>query len=277
MFVQTQQWWVIRRILLIASILFVGVAASSCVRPAAQALVLDDTLVQSASVATQSGDFQSPFDSTPNPDATTIYYTATGPQGPSVFQVPAAGGAAELLFGGVPLVGPVGIEISSDGSKVYVADPQASQIFVIPTSGDHTPMPLSGTAGSMPRGMAIRIDQGQDVLYFTGKDASDGQVAVFKIPAAGGNQPTIVAKGMPLVEPDGLAVTHTGTVYVSDHAAAGGGLGRIFKIDAGAVITIVDRVRVGNPAGEPEQFADWFGHQGYRREPEGRRRASRSQ
>jgi hypothetical protein len=38
-------------------------------------------------------------------------------------------------------------------------------------------------------------------------------------------------------------------VSVSDHAAAGGGFGRIFKIDSGAVTSIVDRVRVGNPAG----------------------------
>jgi DNA-binding beta-propeller fold protein YncE len=238
----------IRRMVL-TSILWIGLFIAGCASPAAQTPELGDGLIKSASVATQSGDFNSPFDSTPNPDATIIYYTAIGPQGPGVFQVPAAGGAAELLTGGAPFVGPVGIAISSDGLTIYVADPQAGQIFVIPTGGDHTPKPLAGTTGSAPRGMAVVRDQNQDVLYFTGKDPSDGQVAVLKVPAAGSTQPTIVAKGTPLVEPDGLAVTHNGIVYVSDHSAAGGGFGRIFRIDAGATTTVVERVRVGTPAG----------------------------
>jgi DNA-binding beta-propeller fold protein YncE len=69
------------------------------------------------------------------------------------------------------------------------------------------------------------------------------------LPAAGANAATIVAKGTPLAEPDGIAVAQSGAIYISDRAAAGNGLGKIFKISGGAITTIVEQVKLGNPAG----------------------------
>jgi sugar lactone lactonase YvrE len=216
---------------------------------------LGNDSVQSIDAATQSGDFHTPLDSTPDPDATTVYFTATGPNGPGVFRVPAGGGAATELVAGQPFVAPVGIAIDGAGRQLYVADPQAEgatgrdgQIFVVPVGGG-APAPLRGTEGTAPRGMDVVREGDQDMVYFTGKDPNDGQAGVFKLPAAGGDTPTVVAKGAPLVEPDGVTVSRAGVVYVTDRSAAGAGFGSVFKIEGTTVTKIVDRVRTGDPAG----------------------------
>jgi sugar lactone lactonase YvrE len=235
------------RILLVLSALLVAAAAAGC-GAVAQQPALGDAMVESAEIATQSGQFQAPLDSTPDPDATTIYFTATSPKGPGVFRVPAAGGVATELAAGAPLVAPVGIAISSDGRQLYIADPQASQIFVLPVGGG-APSALRGTEGTAPRGMDVVSEGGQDMLYFTGRAPGDGQPAVLKRPAAGEGAPTIVVKGAPLVEPDGITATHAGVLFVADRSAAGGGFGSVFKVDGAAVTKIVDRAHLGDPAG----------------------------
>ena len=145
--------------------------------------------------------------------------------------------------------------MSSDDQHIYVADPQAAgadgkvgQIFVIPTAGGPA-VALAGTAGTAPRIIDVATEGGQDMLYFTGSDPSDGQIGVFKLPAAGAGTPTIVAKGAPLVEPEGVTVTRAGVAYVTDRSAAGAGFGSVFKIAGGTATKIVERVRVGRPAG----------------------------
>jgi hypothetical protein len=95
----------------------------------------------------------------------------------------------------------------------------------------------------------VASEGGQEVLYFTGNDPSDAQAGVFKLPAAGAGAPTVVAKGAPLVEPEGVTVTRAGVVYVTDRTAAGAGFGSVFKITGGSATKIVERVRVGRPAG----------------------------
>ena len=233
--------------LLILSALLMAVVAAGCGAPAAQSPALGNDLVKGFDPATQSGQYQRPLDSVPDSDATTIYFTATGPNGPGVFRVPAAGGAAMEIVTGAPFVEPVGIAISSDSRQLYVADPKASQIFVVPTAGG-APAALGGSQKTAPRGMDVVSEGGQDIVYFSGKDPGDGQAAVLKLPAAGGT-PTVVAKGAPLTDPDGVTVTQAGVVYVADRSAAGGGFGSVFKVQGGSVTKIVDRARVGDPAG----------------------------
>ncbi len=87
------------------------------------------------------------------------------------------------------------------------------------------------------------------MLYFTGKNPSDGQAGVFKLPAAGASAPIVVAKGAPLVEPEGVTVTRAGVAYVTDRSAAGAGFGSVFKIAGGTATKVVERVRVGSPSG----------------------------
>src|SRR5438128_938541 len=42
---------------------------------------------------------------------------------------------------------------------------------------------------------------------------------------------------------------HTGVIYLSDRAAAGGSDGSVFKIDGSKVTVIVAKLHTGNPAG----------------------------
>src|SRR6202165_4032171 len=107
-------------------------------------LVLGDNLVTSITVATQSGTYHNPLDSTPDLMGTAIYFTATAPNGPGVFRVPAGGGAATELFVGKPFVSPRGIALGTNGEQLYVADPAAGQIFLLPISGG-SPSPVPGS------------------------------------------------------------------------------------------------------------------------------------
>jgi DNA-binding beta-propeller fold protein YncE len=92
-------------------------------------------------------------------------------------------------------------------------------------------------------------ERGQVTIYFTGKDSQDGQPGVFKISMFGATAPVVVFKGAPLVEPDGVAVSPNGTVYVADRAAAGIGAGKVFQISDSAISELVGKVRMGNPGG----------------------------
>jgi DNA-binding beta-propeller fold protein YncE len=204
------------------------------------------------SVASLSGDYRTPLDSSPSPDGATIYFTAGTRNGKAkgVFTVPSAGGAAEAVFTGAPFVGPAGIALSPDGQRAFVADPDAGRLFAVSLAAgqDRTPVAIAGTAGTQPRNLDVRTEAGQVTIYFTGVDAADGQPAVLKMSSFGAPAPAVVFKGAPLVAPDGIAVAADGTVYVADRAA-GGALGKVFKIAGGVPSVLVDGVRTGKPAG----------------------------
>ena len=213
-----------------------------------------DDAVKEIAPASQSGDYKTPLDSTPDLDGANIYFTATNSKGPGVFKVPAGGGGATAVFTGAPFAGPKGIAMSPDGKQLYVADPKASaggktgQLFSLALEGG-APRPLAGSAGTAPQNLDVVNENGQTVIYFSGKDPASGQPALLKLPAAGSEAATVVAKGAPLVEPDGVAVTKSGLIYLSDRAAAGGGIGKVFKVAGGAVTPVVEKVKTGNPAG----------------------------
>src|SRR3954468_1952254 len=92
-----------------------------------------------------------PWDAVPSPDGSTIYYTAFAKDGtPAVFSVPAAGGDATVLASGAPLVMPLGLDVSSDGKTLYVADPwtagaDGNAVFAVSTAGGSTPTAVAGT------------------------------------------------------------------------------------------------------------------------------------
>jgi len=115
--------------------------------------------------------------------------------------------------------------------------------------GGGLPSPVRGSAGTAPQNLYVAIQSGQQVIYFSGKDPGSGQAAMLKLATPGAAAPTVVAKGSPLVAPDGVVVTPAGIVYVSDRSASGGSIGKVFKIDGSTVSVLIDRVRTGNPAG----------------------------
>ncbi len=205
----------------------------------------------SIDVATLSGSFQHPLDSAIDSTAINIYFTATGPNGPGVFRVSAAGGMATEVSAGRSFVAPNGIAVSSDDYHVYVADPQAWQggeILALAIGGG-LPTVLHGTEGTAPRGLDVTIENGQEMIYFTGRDPNDDQFGVFKISANGAQHPAVVFKGAPFVAPDGVTVSRSGIVYVTDRETDGPSSGSVFKITGTKIKRILDDVRLGNPAG----------------------------
>lgn len=201
-------------------------------------------------VATRSGGFQSPLDAAPSPDGETIYFVSRGgDHGPGLFRVSASGGAATEVFAGAPLVTPRGLAMSSDGQRVVVADAAAGTrggLYVIPVGGG-APTLLAGTEGTSPQGAEVVSQNGADQVYFTGS-ASDGSPAVFQVALAGGTV-RVVAQGGMLHRPQSLAVTRSGVVFVSDRANSETGVGAVLRIEGGAVTSLVNNVRLGDPAG----------------------------
>lgn len=207
--------------------------------------VMND-LVRDIEVAGEPGLYTTPLDATLDSAGETIYFTALGDQGSGLFSVPAAGGDELIIAAGDPFVLPQGLDMGSNDAALYVADAEAGgagQLFIV-TLADGTVTPLAGTEGTAPRGVETFTEGDADVVYFSGIDPADGQPAVMKIGASGGEL-MIVAKGAPLVDPVGMALTQDGTLYVVDRAAAGDGLGSVFRIQDGAATTIADRVRTG--------------------------------
>lgn len=217
------------------------------------------------------GGFHTPMDATPDPDGNTFYFTAMSTQGAGVFSVPAAGGTVVTLTVGTPLTTPVGLVVSTNGQTIYVADSNAviatvqaiastavvtgaGAIFSLPSSGG-LPTPIAGTAQTAPRGLTVVKENNIDMLYFTGSAPEDGQPALMKIPASGGTL-TVLEKGGQLVAPVGIAVNKNGVIYVTDQAAAGNGLGRLYKFNPhehnarnSHSEILADYVLMGDPAG----------------------------
>jgi sugar lactone lactonase YvrE len=229
-----------------------SVAATTAAAASSGSPVSANNLVKAIAAITQAGDFNTPLDSTPDTDGTNVYFIASNSKGAGVFKVASAGGTANEVVVGAPFVAPHAIAISPDGQQIFVADTKAGnggQIFVLPITGG-TPTVLNGSSGTAPQNLTVVNQAGQAQVYFTGKEASSGgQPAVFKLPTAGASAATVLAKGTPLVEPDGVAVTKSGSIYVADRSAAGNGSGQVFKVADQQVTTIVTKVNTGNPAG----------------------------
>jgi len=199
------------------------------------------------------------LDATPDPTGKTIYFTGVDPTGgPGVFSAPADGSAAvKTVKVGAPFAAPFGIAIGTDGNQLYIADPGATDptskkdlgiIFALPVGGG-TPTALSGSELTEPRSLEITKEGGVDVIYFTGRDKTDGAVGVFKMPASGGAI-TVVAKGDPFRDPSGVAVASDGTLYVADTIASISQKANIIKVTkAGVASTFLQNLTVGYPCG----------------------------
>jgi DNA-binding beta-propeller fold protein YncE len=182
------------------------------------------------------------LDASPDPAGNVIYYT-TGGDASAIFSVPAAGGTQRKVLGGGLLRRPEGLAVSNDGQRLYVADTRAGHILVVPVSGAKSHV-LRGTAGSSPRGLEIQTRAGKDYVVYTGQ-ARDGKAAVLRIRTLGAARPTVVVKGGTLRRPDGVAISRSGAIFVTDHGLGG----RALKIVGSKVTTVAGGIRLGDPAG----------------------------
>jgi hypothetical protein len=185
------------------------------------------------------------IDASPDPSGRTIYFTTDGPGGPGIFRVPAAGGPYQPVLVGPPLRGPSELAVSNDGAELFVADRAAGEILVEPVTGG-MPRVLRGTAGSAPRGVELETLDGQDYVVYTGRDPHTGRPALLRVSVAGAARPAVVFEGLPLRSPDGVAVSRTGVIYVTDQ---GGSQGRVLRIDGRRVRTVATGVTLGRPGG----------------------------
>jgi DNA-binding beta-propeller fold protein YncE len=217
-----------------------------------------DGTIGSLDAAANDAVVQSPFDATPSPDGSEVYFTALakvdGEDVPGVFHVPATGGAPETLASGEPLQAPVGITVSLDGQTLYVADAaalddgaqSAGAVLTVPVGGG-APTALAGTLGYAPQGVTVVNEDGEGVLWFTGTDPEAGTPGVFRVPLTGGAVESMVG-GDVLRDPGGLTVARDGVAYVVDSLGSGG-LASVVRVEDGAATTIVANIGVGYPAG----------------------------
>jgi sugar lactone lactonase YvrE len=198
--------------------------------------------------------FTSPFDATPSPDGKDVYFTALAvPEGvPAVFHVGADGQGLSRLFVGDPLVSPFGISVSDDGKTLFIADSGAESdtdelgaVFTMASTGG-TPTAMAGTQGTLPKG----IEALGDSVYYTGITGKPPtlQPAVYKL-GVGGGAPTILAQGLPMKDPSGIAVSKAGDVFVLDTASAATHHASVFKLAGGTPNELAKDIYVGYPAG----------------------------
>ncbi len=200
--------------------------------------------------------FTAPLDATPSPDGKEVYFTARNEEGVGVFKAAASGGTITALHVGEPMSTPVNITVATDNRTVFIADPGASinegdrgAIWAVPTAGG-APTLVAGTAGYAPRGITLMSEGGGDQIYFTGQTIDSREPGVFKVAAAGGTVEGIV-KGAPFHDPNGLAVTRSGTIYVVDNGADDPATSatQVIQISDNSATVFATGLKTGFPAG----------------------------
>jgi DNA-binding beta-propeller fold protein YncE len=221
-------------------------------KPAMPAQEEGDAPALNISVAANDAMSPAPLDATPSPDAKQIYYTAlgrdeNGEPAPSVFSVAASGGEITRLAVGEPLIAPVNISISLDGTRLFIADPAASAVFTLPASGG-TPSVLMGTEGYAPRGLTVaKAKDGREYLYFTGRTVETEEAGLFRLEASGGALES-VAVGAPFADPAGVAVDSAGVAYVVETSSEAA-TARVIRVERGTPSTFAEGIGIGFPAG----------------------------
>jgi sugar lactone lactonase YvrE len=221
-----------RRVLLVVFVATLGTVVAACGDDEEAAPPFGSDIIKRVEVATRGGDFRGAIDATLSPDGATVYFTATSSRGPGVFRVPASGGDAVPVVAGPPFRTPVGIAVSTDGARLFVADTEAGSVFAVPVTGG-SPTPVPGTEATAPRGVEVGRHGGQDVLYLTGRDG------VFKLPLDGTGSPTTVLRGSPLVSPDAVTATRADVVYVTDRGSPGGS-GAVYRVAGSSAEKLAD-------------------------------------
>lgn len=207
-------------------------------------LPLLNDAIRNVSEVARSGVFDDPIDSTPSPDGSVVYFTATSPAGDGVFSVSATGGEPAVLHAGAPFSAVRGIAVSGDGQTLFVADADARRVWVLPTTGG-TPESIASTEGIAAIGVEVKPAPAGDGLYVTGEQ--DGVPGVWRVTP--GQAPAALHTGAPLVAPMGVAIASDGALYVVDHDGYAPGRASVFRVANNTVTPIAENFRAGHQAG----------------------------
>jgi hypothetical protein len=165
--------------------------------------------------------------------------------------VPSAGGAIETLATGGAISAPVGISVSLDGARLFLADAATGDaaspgavMSLAAEGGDASA--ISGTEGYGPRAVAIAREHGKEWLYFTGRDPQSGSAGVYRTAPDGGAIESLANESF--VDPGGVAVADNGDAYVIDGRGPEG-VASLMRVHAGVTSSVVDDLGVGFPAG----------------------------
>jgi len=202
-----------------------------------------------------------------SPDGKTFYVAASDEEGqPAIFSVDVASGSVTALHTGEPLLYPSDIEVSCDGSQLFVTDMglgSADDTEFDDTDEDETPVATGGIqllaadgssistldSTGIARAAGIVLGSDCDTLFATGW--TDGlQPALFTVPSAGGAA-TVIHEGEPLVSPTGVHVDSDDVAWVMDHLALNAeGEGMLFAITLeGEVFEVISALDMGRHGG----------------------------
>ncbi len=186
-------------------------------------------------------------------DASFVYWTGLGSDSFGLHRAPLAGGAPEGL-------GPdqVFYYVAVDGSRIYLSQPAT-----IPANARLVSMPLGGGDVSVlvPHDLALSGVMAIDDSFVYFADATGGQVALSRIPKAGGAPKKLVAR-----EVNAIALDDHDLYWVQGDATSGASfeLDRVPK--AGGMATQLSSVG-GNAIALDESYVFWLNGGFVRRRP----------
>lgn len=147
-------------------------------------------------------------------DCATLYATGRTEAGePALFSMPAAGGAASVVYKGEPLIAPSGLHIDDDGVS-WVMDNRArgdsgdGVLFAIPSDGSAANQVVSDLRMGTPGGVSLTAGGGTAVMPTL--DA-DGNAQLTSVSIRTGEKVQLAAPGM--IDPAGLRTARAANVF----------------------------------------------------------------
>jgi len=203
--------------------------------------------------------FVSPLSGTPLPERGVAFIAMLPgseevPARPALFRGD-VGKEPSVLYSGDLLQNPLDLDISKDGTSIFVADSvhldengesDGGAVLTFPIDGGE---PVASAVGYTPRAVTV-ADSGE--VYFSGADPETGERGVFELT---GDAVEVVHVGAPLVDPSGIAVFGDGRILVADTSFSDGedstiaSRAAVLSIDAGDVSLFASGFETGYPAG----------------------------
>jgi hypothetical protein len=207
-------------------------------------LVTDDTDVTPTGpeVTIAADALLTPRDAAPSADAASVWFVAASAPGDfGLFEADGASGA--LLSGGFRDL--TSLVLSPSEPRAWVTGtgvdgPTLASISLL-TGGVN---PVVGAGAYEPTGLDLTVEDGVEVLWFSGFDPETGKVGAFRYTPSTQDFETIGTT--PLDSPGGVARGGDGVTWLAGQGAAGGA---VFRVEGGAAERVLQGITLGQPAG----------------------------